>query len=455
MDERALAYLVFVFVLAFGGSSVADDWPQWLGPQRRPVWNETGIIRAFPDAGPELRWRSDVGGGYSGPAVAHGRVFLMDRVGTAGDLNQGELLHDGEAPRNQNFLRRRLKGRERVVCLDESNGKVMWTHEYDCPYTSVALYAIGPRCTPTVDDDLVYSLGAEGDLFCLAVEDGAVVWSKRFTKDYDLKIPEWGVAAHPLVDGERLICVVGGPDSTVVAFNKKTGAELWRALSARQPGYCPPVIYEINGRRQLIVWDSDAVTSLDPISGKIYWSVPFEATFAMSIGAPQPFGNSLYIMSFSRKSAVIDVAPNNRSAEIRWQGNPKLGVDGVLNTAIVQDGHVYASGNGGRYICASLKDGKWLWSTFQPSTGKRPGAWANVFTVQNQGRFFLANDLGDLIIANMSPTGYEEISRAHLIDPTHHVSGRTLVWSQPAFANRSVYLRNDKEIRCYSLADSR
>ena len=283
-------------------------------------------------------------------------------------------------------------------------------------------------------------------------DNGEVVWSKDFKSDYGLKMPEWGVASHPLVDDDRLICVVGGKDSTVVAFDKRTGKEVWRALSARQPGYCPPVIYDINNRRQLITWDSDAVSGIDPRDGKRLWSVRFEPTFAMSIGAPQQFGSSLYVMSFSRKSAVIDIAANNQSAELRWVGNPRLGIDGVLNTAVIGDGHVYAAGNGGRYICADLKDGKWKWSTFQPSTGNRPGAWANVFTIAHGDRFVLVNDLGDVIFAEMSPNGYDEISRANLIEPTHQVSGRTLVWSHPAFANKSIYLRNDKEIRCYSLA---
>jgi hypothetical protein len=172
----------------------------------------------------------------------------------------------------------------------------------------------------------------------------------------------------------------------------------------------------------------------------------------MSIGAPQKEGNSLFLMSFNRKSANILVADDGRSAEFVWKGDGRRGIDGVLNTAVILDGYVYACGNSGRFICAELATGKRIWNTFAPSTGKRPAAWANVFAIRQRDRFFLANDLGDLIIANLSPDGYKEISRAHLIDPTHDVSGRKLVWSHPAFANRSVYVRNDQEIRCYSLA---
>ena len=443
---------VLVGVAFLAETSRADDWPQWLGPRRDAVWRESGIVDTFPEQGPPLRWKTSIGSGYSGPAVSNGRVFVMDRVATDGDPRSGKLLHEGPAPKNVNFVRRSLTGRERVVCLKESDGTILWTRDYDCPYTTVAIYAIGPRVTPTVEADLVYALGAEGDLLCLDCESGAVVWSRDFKKDYGLSIPAWGVAAHPLVDGDKLICMVGGKGATVVAFDRTTGKELWRALDAEQPGYCPPMIHQINGRRRLLVWHGSAVCALDPETGRQYWSVPFEATFAMAIGAPRIEGDSLFVMSFNRRSALIRLAKDGNSASIVWQGGAQRGIGGVLNTAHLEEGHIYACGPNGRYLCARLDTGERKWSTFEPSTGRRPAPWANVFTIKNGDRYFLANDLGDLIIARMNPEGYREISRAHLIEPTHAVAGRTVVWSHPAFANRSVYLRNDKEIRCYLLA---
>jgi len=452
--QRMLRLLI-AYGLTCAACSVCkgDDWPQWLGPKREPVWRETGILETFPEGGPPLRWKTAIGGGYSGPAVAGGRVFVMDRISDVSDLDAGELLHETDPPKNRNFVRRLLPGSERVVCLREADGEVLWTHQYECDYATVATYAIGPRCTPTVDREYVFTLGAEGDLKCLNIEDGSVVWSRDFKQDYGLKIPVWGVAAHPLVDGERLICVVGGQETTCVAFDKRTGAELWRSLSAREPGYCPPVIYEIGGEYQLIVWHSDAVNGLDPETGEVFWSVPFQAQFAMAIGAPQLEGRSLFLMSYSRQSAMIRVADDNRSAEVVWSGDTRRGVGGVLNTALVRDGHIYACGHNGRYSCVKLENGERLWTTFELSTGRRPAPWANVFSVQHKDRSFHANDVGDLIIARMTPAGFTELSRAHLIEPTHEVAGRTLVWAHPAFANRSIYLRNDKEIRCFSLAE--
>ncbi|MEE3199117.1 MAG: PQQ-binding-like beta-propeller repeat protein [Planctomycetota bacterium] len=445
-----------VFLLASStacAGGFAEDWPQWLGPQRDGVWREEGIVGKFPEGGPVLRWKTSLGGGYSGPAVAAGRVFVMDRVPGKGDPAEAKVLHKGKPPRNENFLRKLLLGKERLVCLDELDGKKIWSHEWDCPYTTVAMYAIGPRATPTVDGDRVYALGAEGNLFCLAVKDGSVKWKRDFKKDYELEIPEWGTAAHPLVDGRKLICIVGGDGSTCVAFDKLTGRELWRALSSAQPGYCPPVIHSIAGRRQLLIWHGDALEALDPETGKVYWSVEIRPTFGMSVGHPVVEGRRVYLMSYNRVSACIEVAEGGKAAKVLWKGNSRRGIGGVFNTAFIEDGHIYACGQNGKYLCARLSDGEQLWSTFAPATGKRPASWANVFTIRQGGRFFLANDLGELVIARLSPSGYEELSRARLIEPTHRVGGRLLVWSHPAFANRSIYLRNDRELLCYSLAD--
>ena len=446
--------LIFAYLLLVGcsgciSSASADDWPQWLGPMRDGVWREDNIIEEFPSGGPEMRWEVALGGGYSGPAVANGKVIVMDRI-ASGSLEESPDLHDGNPPRNRNFLRRKITGRERVVCFREEDGKQLWAHEYDCPYSTVALYAIGPRVTPTVDGDRVYTLGAEGDLFCLDVETGRPLWSKNFVEDFGWQVTEWGASAHPLVDGDQLICVVGGEGSTVVAFDKYSGEEIWRNLDARQSGYCPPVIYEIHGQRHLVIWHSDALVGLNPATGEIRWQVPIQATFAMTIGMPRIMDNRLFVMSFNRQSHLVEITKDHH-AEVIWSGAAKSGVGGVMNAPWLTSNHIYGCGPDGRYTCASLLDGEHLWETYQPTTGKRPASWGTAFTIPQGDRFFIANDLGDLIIAKLSPTGYQEISRAHLIDPTHNIGGRDVVWSHPAFANRSVYLRNDKHLRCFSL----
>ena len=180
---------------------VADDWEQWRGADRLGIWHEDGIVDQFPDRGLTVKWRTPVRSGYSGPAVADGRVFVLD------------WLEDPES--------RTLDGTERAVALDEETGTVLWTHEWPTTYRMLmASYAVGPRATPTVDEDRVYVVGATGRLFCLNVQTGSVIWSKDFVTEYGTSIPTWGTASAPLVDGDKLITVVGGePDALVVAFD--------------------------------------------------------------------------------------------------------------------------------------------------------------------------------------------------------------------------------------------
>lgn len=432
-------------------SGFAADWPQWLGPNRDGVWRETEIIDEFPESGPPLKWTTRIGGGYSGPAVAGDLLIVLDRIATPISTDEIQHLHDGPPPRNRNFLRQLLPGSERVLCLNANDGSVRWIKEYDCPYTVVSDYATGPRTTPVIEGNRVYTLGTEGHLYCLRTDTGETLWSKQFKKDYGYQTSNWGVSAHPLIDGDLLYCMVGGPNATVVAFNKHTGAEVWRALNARDPGYCPPVIHTFGGKRQLLVWDSDNLSGLSPKTGEVYWSVEVKATYAMAISTPRVSGNSIFIMSYNHQSHRIDVSKDGNSAEVVWKGNTRIGIGGVMNTPVIDQGHIYACGSSGRYTCARLDTGERLWTSYEPAGGKRL-SWGTVFTVQHQSRYFLFNDIGDLIIAKLSPAGYEEVSRAHLIDPTHKVGNRTLVWTHPAFAHRNVYVRNDDELKCYSLA---
>ena len=203
----------------------ADDWPQWMGTQRDGVWRETGVINSIPTAGLPIKWRVPIAAGYSGPAVAAGKVFVMDYVRQAGDTT------------NNPFGKDELVGKERVLCLDAAMGKMLWKHEYPRPYK--ISYSSGPRCTPTVDGDKVYTLGAEGDLFCLDASTGRILWSKDFSKDYGATTAVWGYASHPLVLGDTLYCVVGSKDGVALALDKNTGRERWRALPAMPAG--PPL----------------------------------------------------------------------------------------------------------------------------------------------------------------------------------------------------------------------
>ena len=421
----------------------AADWPQWLGPQRDAVWRETGIVEKLPADGLKFRWRVPIGGGYAGPAVANGRVYVTDRQLAKGASNPANPFARGEIP-----------GTERVLCLSEADGKILWQHEYDCAYT--VSYGSGPRCTPTVHEGKVYTLGAEGNLVCLDAEKGGVLWSHDFKKVFNLKTPLWGFAGHPLVDGKKLICLVGGEGSVAVAFDKDTGKELWRALSAKEPGYAPPMIYEFAGKRQLIIWHPEAVNSLDPDTGKVFWTYPLTPSVrsAMSIPSPRQSGDRLFLTSFYNGSLMLRV--DSEKPSLIWQSQKVSekdtdGLHSVMATPLLENGYIYSPCSYGEFRCLKADTGERIWETFAPTTGKSM-RWGNTFIVKNGDRCFLFSETGDLIIAKLTPEKYAEISRAHLLEPTNRDPGRLVVWSHPAFANKSVYARNDKEIVCVSLA---
>jgi outer membrane protein assembly factor BamB len=423
---------------------MADDWPQWLGPQHDAVWRETGIVEAFPTGGPPVRWRTKIGGGYAGPSVAAGRVYVADRQLSPGGSNPADP-----------FQRGKILGTERVLCLNEADGKVVWKHEYDCPYT--VSYPAGPRVAPQVSDGKVYSLGAEGNLFCLDAKNGQVLWSHDFKKELGVQTPLWGFAGHPLIDGNRLICLAAGEGSTVVAYDKDTGKELWRALTAKEPGYSSPMIYEAGGARQLIIWHPEAACSLDPETGKVFWTEPFKASSGMTISTPRKLDNDLFFTCFYNGSLMMQLAAGKPGAKTIWRTEKASEKDtthlnAVMCTPFLEDGYIYGVCSYGQLRCLKAATGERVWETFQATTAGEPVRWANAFIVKNGGRFFLFNEKGDLIIARLSPKGYQEVSRAHALEPMNTAAGRNVLWSHPAFANRHVYARNDREIICLDLS---
>ena len=438
---RVVLLISSLLLTALLSHASADDWPRWLGPGGDSVWSETGIVNEFPERGLKVKWRTPIGLGYSGPAVANGKLYVMDYQRESGEIN------------NNPGGRTKLSGKERVVCFDTTTGKLLWQHAYDRPYE--LSYPSGPRCTPTVSDGRVYALGAQGNLWCLDADTGKVLWSKDFVKDYHAPSPIWGFAAHPLVDGDRLYCLVGGRGSTAVAFDKKTGQEIWRALSANEQGYCPPVMIEQAGTRQLIIWHPEAINSLDPASGKVFWSVPVKPGYGMSITAPRKNGNYLFVSGIGSTAALLKLDTNKPGAEVAWRGKPKSAVYTCSSTPFILDGIIYGDDcQLGALLGVRVDTGERLWQTFEPTTGgKRRASHGTAFIVRHNDRFFLFSETGDLILAHLSPQGYREISRFHVLDPTNECFGRPVVWSHPAFAEKCVFARNDKEVVCVNLAD--
>lgn len=409
---------------ALGSSLYAEDWPDWGGTKRDLVWRETGIVDTLPkDENGFLprMWSTPLGEGYSGPAVANGRVYITDRQTNAGT--------------------------ERVLCLDAETGKEIWKHEYAARYT--ISYPAGPRSTPTVEGGRVYTLGAVGHFFCFDESTGKILWRKNLVEDYRAQLATWGLVASPLIVGDRLILLVGGADGAlVVCFDKATGKELWRSLDDDEVGYSPPVLFEFGGVPQVIVWHPRAVSSIDPETGKVIWEVPFTSRAGLSVATPRKVGNRLFVTTFYNGPLMLDVAEDGRSAKVAWRGksDSEVRTDGlhcIIGTPWMNETHIYGVCSYGQLRCLDAKTGERVWESFD-ATGE--GRWWNAFLVPHEDRYFIHNEQGDLIVAKLTPKGYEELSRAKLIEPTRPVMRRMTIWSHPAFALKSVFARNDKEI---------
>lgn len=439
----------------------AADWPQWMGPKRDGVWRDAGILDSFPKDGRKPVWSVPIGAGYTGPAVVGDRAYLMDR-----SLAPGAKL--GGA-----FSKDRVEGAERLLCVNVADGKTVWAKDYPCPYA--ISYAAGPRCTPTVDEGRVYFLGAMGDLHACDAATGKILWKKNFVKDYGAQVPAWGFACHPLIDGNNLICVGGGDGKLVVAFDKKTGEEKWTALTCPGDfGYCPPVIYDLAGTRQLVIWHGKSINGLDPLTGKKLWSVPFECKMSLNVAMPRVVsGDRLFCTSFYNGSVLLKV--NADGAEVVWKGKgkgerPALSADlhAIMATPYVDGNYLYGVCSYGELRCLDVTTGERLWSTNAATRGRKtppavaeretpsetqPWAerWAHAFLIPHGDNCFLFNEQGELILSKLSPKGYVELGRMTLIEPTNKMAGRPVVWTHPAFAGTRVYVRNDERLVCYDL----
>lgn len=438
MLSRLVLVLSVILLSGIGsvGRSLQQDWPQWMGPGRDNVWRETGLLERFPENGPRIVWRTPIAGGYAGPAVVGNRVFVTDYL-------------TGDDVKVDNFQRGEFSGQERVWCLDATSGEVLWKHEYPVNYS--ISYPAGPRCTPLVDDGRVYTLGAEGDLLCLDAEKGTVLWSCQLKETYGTRSALWGYAAHPLLDGDRLITLAGGEGSHVVALDRKTGVELWRSLTATEQGYSPPTLIEAGGVRQLILCRPDAVSSVNPEDGKEYWSVPYEATSGSIIMSPVRMGEYLYVAGYQGKSLLLKLAADRPAAEEVWRDKARDAISPVNVQPIAIDDVLYGMDQGGLMCALKIPEGKRLWSTAAP-VGPRAQGSETAFLVREADRFWLFNEKGELLLARLTPEGYEELGRARVIEPSNVAFGRKVVWSMPAFANRRAFLRNDDEIICVDLS---
>jgi outer membrane protein assembly factor BamB len=431
MSYVSAGRLVLGFALcAVGVSLRADDWPQWRGPNRDGVWREEGVLEKFASEELKIQWRQPIGSGYSGPTVAGGRVFVSDRVVEPKQI-------------------------ERVHCFDAKTGEPQWTHSYDCVYEKVG-YTAGPRASVTVNDGRAYSLGSMGHLFCFEAESGKVVWHKDLDSEYQIRMPIWGIAASPLVENDLLIVQIGGEKACLVAFDKKTGEERWRALDDNA-SYSAPIMIEQAGHRVLVCWTGESVVGMNATTGQVYWQYPCKpAKMVINIATPVLEKNRLFFTSFYDGSLMLQLKSDELAVDQLWRrsGRDEQHTDSlhsIISTPYLEGDFVYGVDSYGEFRCLDAVTGDRIWESLEPTPKSR---WSTIHMVRNGQRMWMFNERGELIIARLSPQGYEEISRAKLLQPTRVQLPQRggVCWSHPAYAQRHVFARNDEEIVCASLA---
>lgn len=402
----------------------AEDWPQFRGPNRDGFWHETGILKTFPPDGLKIAWRARVGRGLSSPVVAQGRVFLTDV-----QLQQPAA-------------------KERVLCFDEASGQQLWSYEYAVAYPDWAFdpqHGGGPRATPVIRDGRLYTLGALGNLLCFDAAKGTVVWEKNLAQEYGVK-EFTGITASPLIDDRLLVlCICAKPDAGVVAFDRNTGLEVWKALDDSFT-FSSPIILQAGGKKQLITWTQEAVTSLDPASGQIWWREELRTPGDHAVATPVCSDHRLLIGGL-----MLKLDADKPAASVLWPETKAVARRILSNTstALLQGEHVFSAKTSGELVCLEAGTGKQVWQA-DHVTDLIGGS--SIHMTPCGDSVFLFTDKGDLILAQLTPQSYREISRTHLLAPTSPYGGRLCAWTPPAFANRHVFARNDGDLICVSLA---
>ena len=415
------------FTLATDASS--EDWPQWRGPERDGVWRVEGIIAELPEGQIPLAWSTEIGSGYSGPTVSNGKVYVMDRTNSD----------------------------ERVICLDSATGKEVWVHSYPAQYT--VSYKAGPRASVTIDEGKAFAVGAMGHFHCLDASTGKVVWQRDLRNDYDIEMPIWGIASSPLIyHGSVILQVSGANGACMVAFNKTNGEEVWRSLNEKA-GYSSPIVIQQAGQDVLVCWTGESLSGLDPRSGKVHWAHPMlPRNMPIGIATPVYDGERIFVSSFYDGSLLVSAPKDKLTSTEIWRAIGKdeqntAALHAMIGTPILDGKHIYGVDSYGEMRCLDAQTGERVWEDLKAVPKER---WSTIHMVRqaNTDRIWMFNERGELLIANLSPTGLNILDRCQLIEPTKAQLPQRggVCWSHPAFAEKSIFIRNDNRIVRASLA---
>jgi len=379
----------------------ALDWPRWHGPNLNSISAEKGWLVNWPADGPKQLWKAKVGIGYSSMSVANGKLYTL---GNTADVDS-------------------------VSCLDAATGRVLWQHTYACSAKDPNGYH-GPRCTPTVDGDRVYTLSRHGHLFCLDANSGKVIWAKEFSKDYGAKEPRWGYAGSPLIEGDWLITEVGGNGSSVVAFDKKTGREVWKA-GDDAPAYSSIVPFNHTGQRCLAVFSAPAIIGRSATDGRELWRYPWKTSYDVNAATPIVAGNKVFVSSgYGKGCALLELAEDG--PKVAWEHKR---MRNHVATCVLYQGHLYGFDEN-QLKCLDFATGEEKWS--ERAYGK-----GSLFLAGDH--FIVYSDKGRVAVVEPSPAACKEISGLQVL-------GGKDTWAVPVLANGKLYCRSQEDLVCLDVA---
>ncbi len=412
MKPRSSLAIVGVFFLACALLPAAD-WPQWRGPQRDGHSKETGLLKAWPKNGPKLLWQvKDIGYGYSTPSVVGDRLYLLSNKG---------------------------KDNEFVQARSVADGKEIWTTRLG--KVGAASNNPGARSTPTIDGDRLYALSSDGDLACLKIADGTIVWRRSLRKDFSGKPGTWAYAESPLVDGDVVVCAPGGKLATIVALDKKTGKTVWQSAlpEADDAAYASAIVVEIGGVRQYVELLQKGVVGVDAKTGKYLWRYGKIGPNAPAhIATPVSRDGYVYFSLAETGGALFKV----KGANGKFTVEPiyaKLNAPSKLGGFVLVGDYLYGTKAAG-LRCIEFTTGAEKWQN-------RCVGPASLFVADN--RIYLHGENGDMALVEPTPEGYHEQGR---FKPSGQPErGDSAAWAYPVVANGRLYVRDLGVLWCYDV----
>jgi len=401
----------FVAFLISTLASAAEDWPRWRGPNADGGWNPKDIPADIARKEPVRLWKKELSAGFGGVTTSNGRVYVMDRLKTPREI-------------------------ERILCFDAESGTNIWQHSWEVSYGSMD-YGTGPRSSVNITDGKAYALGATGVALCLDAVTGQVMWQVDTVKTFGAKIPTWGFAASPVIDGDRVLLHVGAKAGSVIALDKTSGKEVWRG-GPDPAGYCTPEIISHAGTRQLIAWGPEHVQSLDPESGQVNWLFPYKITYGVSIAQPLYRDGILLVSGYWHGAKALQLG---KSATLLWEN--QTAICGLMSAPLYKDGVVYMLDKTRGLQAFELKTGRILWSDDNSLTPKESNPQMSLVWMQESTNLAaLINANGELVYVTLKPDKREELARWQIIGKT---------WAHPTFAGNRVFARSDKELSAWRL----